>query len=95
VANLGFTYAEKSDLTTSAFTAAAQNPARKYIYLINTHATNIMYAKFGAAAEASKGFKIAAGGVLEFGKDGGPCPIDYLSVIGSAASTSYQLVEGS
>lgn len=90
--NIGMIYANKSDLTTAAFEAAPYRPGRKYLALHNTHATQLIYAKFGATASSGTGHVIKAGEKLTF--DGSDCPVDALSVYGSAASTSYSLVEG-
>jgi hypothetical protein len=90
--NIGMIYANKTDLTTTAFTAAPTRMGRKYLCLHNTHASNIIYAKFGEAATSGTGHVIKAGEKLVF--DGKDCPIDYLSVYGNAASTTYSLVEG-
>ena len=93
--NIRFVYAEKADLGSAAYTATTMKIGRRYLCLHNLHASQVIYAKFGATAESAKGHVIKAGEKLEFGVDKhGFCPIDYLSVYASGSSTGYSLVEG-
>jgi len=89
--NIAFTYTN-GNVGTAAATAVSRKDDRKYFACHNTHATQVIYAKFGATAASLEGHVIKAGESLVF--DGDMCPVDYFSVYGSGATTTYAIAEG-
>jgi len=76
----------------SSAQALAANTSRRYLKLINDHATQVIYCKFGVTAVVNEGIRInAAGGVVTF-ED--LMPMTALNCIATGASTPLLISQG-
>lgn len=75
--------------------AVAANPNRSYLLLINQHATQIIYLKFGGvAAVANEGIRLnAAGGSLEISGRNGNLDTRAIRAVADGANTPLLISE--
>ena len=88
-AGLPVTHLQVSAGTVSAEHLAA-NAARRFLLIQNQHASAVIYAAFGVAAQTTNGVKIKPGEALLLGS--GLCPTAGVNLISDTASTAVHIV---
>jgi hypothetical protein len=76
---------------TSAVTALAANPSRSILFIQNTHASNNLFIDVSGVTATAAAIKLTPNQVFS---PNNIVPTNAVSVVGSAAGTTYVAVEG-